>query len=868
MKQLLKMNLQLTQTEEIIVSESASEEDINEPSFFERLFGTDETNEVADEDSSVNTDPVNESVSIDTEPVIDEEVIVTEEIELEPESIETEIMDDSEAVSAIADEDIAEATELPSEDVEVADESDIVAYNQDIELADTETEPLVESGTEAEAEEKSSGISGFFSRLFGSSEPDTETIAATESETEIPEEIIAYVEAEETVYHEQHDNEVQISTMEAEAFEPLTATSLQPPPVIDEPLSLAETTAEPLTEQTEIQDPLLLAAEAGNTQAQKKLADRYHQATGSDQDYAAARQWYVTAAEQGNVEAQYALGNIYLMGEGTPQDNVQAYHWYKQAAEQGHEAATGNVRNLERVFQQQGLAAEDIEARLLAENTNTIDSNVTADVETSVADTDTELAPFISELFESESPETMLTEADDKTTPEQTSDEATEIVEEAVAESNIEDIDTEALEANGTVAADKASDTAAVATTAETQDETDTEIEIEESKPSTGFFSKLFGSDDNNETVAVTEDVDLETETEIETDAVTKSPDDNLSDSATITDENELATLFDESFNESKKAASLPAEEVLENTALEEQTAETVESVALLDEDHPLAETERQALSGDMQAAYELANAYYSGDKLQQDYQQANKWYQSAADQGHAEAQFSLGNMYLMGEGVEQDDQSALMWYQQAANQGHTSARHNYDNLNTMLLAASPDTLQPDAATAEVNPPVSESIDESITKEAEFVPTPLDSDAEENYQKGLAYVYGDGLEKDLQLAFGQFLKAANQGHTAAQYRIATAYAYGEGVTQDYQQAAEWYGKAAKNGDLLAQRQLAKLYWSGKGVEKNRAMAHAWYSIIANHGDLMDQQRLDMLKQEMTNEELDESRRLSNELSQL
>ena len=865
--EIVEDEISIEPAEEKIVSESASGEDVDEPSFFERLFGTDKTETASEEDSMVNADIADESVADNADSVMAEEASVTEAIELESGTHELAVTTDSETVAEIVDEDIAETmVELPSADAEVSNVADIDSSAEDIIVADTETEPLLESDTEADTEEKTSGISGFFSRLFGTSEAETETVKNTESETDVPEEIIAYVEAEETLYHEQHDNEVQITTLEAETFEPETATSLQPPPVTDETLNLAESTSEPLAEPAEQQDPLILAAEAGDAQAQKTLADRYHQTTGTGQDYAAARRWYVTAAEQGNVDAQYALGNIYLMGEGTQQDNVQAYHWYKQAAEQGHEAATGNARNLERVFQQQGLSAEDIETRLLAENTNTIDTEVTADVETSVAETDTELAPFISELFEAESPETMLTETDENSRAEQVPEPVTETVEETIAETSLDKIDADSYESTSAVDSDEVADSELVAMPTEIQNET--EVEAEETQASAGFFSKLFGTGDNAESSAITTEEKINAEAEAE--IVMEATADNRSDMATESDENELATLFDESFNENNKAATNATEEVVENSAVDEQVEEIVEAVALLEEQHPLAGLERQALSGDIQAAYELANAYYAGEQVQQDYQQAREWYVSAANQGHAESQFSLGNMYLMGEGVEQDDQSALDWYQQAANQGHTSARHNYDNLNTMLNTASSNTAESGAVVSEADPePTLEAIDETITEVSEVPSTPaLDSDAEENYQKGLAYVYGDGVEKDLQLAFGQFLKAANQGHTAAQYRIATAYAYGEGVTQDYQQAAEWYGKAAKSGDLLAQRQLAKLYWSGKGVEKNRAMAHAWYSIIANHGDLMDRQRLDMLKQEMTSEELDESRRLSNELSQL
>ena len=46
---------------------------------------------------------------------------------------------------------------------------------------------------------------------------------------------------------------------------------------------------------------------------------------------------------------------------------------------------------------------------------------------------------------------------------------------------------------------------------------------------------------------------------------------------------------------------------------------------------------------------------YDNGEGLEQDFKEAVKRYQKAADQGDAEAQMNLGGMYENGQGVEQD---------------------------------------------------------------------------------------------------------------------------------------------------------------------------------------------------------------------
>ena len=75
---------------------------------------------------------------------------------------------------------------------------------------------------------------------------------------------------------------------------------------------------------------------------------------------------------------------------------------------------------------------------------------------------------------------------------------------------------------------------------------------------------------------------------------------------------------------------------------------------------------------------------YDNGEGLEQDFKEAVKRYQKAADQGDAEAQINLGLMYENGEGVEQDDKEAVKWYQKAADQGDALAQHILDSQSNL----------------------------------------------------------------------------------------------------------------------------------------------------------------------------------------
>ena len=74
---------------------------------------------------------------------------------------------------------------------------------------------------------------------------------------------------------------------------------------------------------------------------------------------------------------------------------------------------------------------------------------------------------------------------------------------------------------------------------------------------------------------------------------------------------------------------------------------------------------------------------------------------------------------------------------------------------------------------------------------------------------GLLYASGYGVEQDYEEALGWFLKAAEKGHVEAICNVGAFYGGGIGVEQDMKKAAEWFQRAAELGDKKAERNLAK-----------------------------------------------------------
>lgn len=62
-------------------------------------------------------------------------------------------------------------------------------------------------------------------------------------------------------------------------------------------------------------------------------------------------------------------------------------------------------------------------------------------------------------------------------------------------------------------------------------------------------------------------------------------------------------------------------------------------------------------------AAYSLGTMHDNGEGVQRDFAQARKWYLMAAEQGDVDAMLELSSMYKNGRGVPQDSITAYMWF-------------------------------------------------------------------------------------------------------------------------------------------------------------------------------------------------------------
>ncbi|XOV88353.1 MAG: hypothetical protein ACFHX7_00355 [Pseudomonadota bacterium] len=176
-------------------------------------------------------------------------------------------------------------------------------------------------------------------------------------------------------------------------------------------------------------------------------------------------------------------------------------------------------------------------------------------------------------------------------------------------------------------------------------------------------------------------------------------------------------------------------------------------------------------------------------EQVDEDYAEAFRWYQQAANGGFAASQVNLGNLYRSGKGTPVDKSAARRLYEMAAGQSYAAA---YVPLGDMLLAG-----------------------EGGPRDARLARQWFNRGAEAGIVGGhylLGVVLADGVGGSANpVAAAQHLRvAAFQGHGDAQNRLGYLYRTGRGVSQSFLEAAKWYRLSADQGNVEAMNRLAWL----------------------------------------------------------
>ena len=251
----------------------------------------------------------------------------------------------------------------------------------------------------------------------------------------------------------------------------------------------------------------------------------------------------------------------------------------------------------------------------------------------------------------------------------------------------------------------------------------------------------------------------------------------------------------------------------------------------------------QDANAGDISACAYLGKMYYEGTGVAQNYNEAFKWFQKAADNGVTGAYTWLGSMYYDGQGVAQNYEKAFLWTKKAAEHGAADAyvglgvmycngqgvAQNYGEAFKWFQKAADNGIAYACAYLGQMYYKGTGVAQNYNEAFKWYQKAADNGGTGAYSwLGVMYYKGQGVAQNYNEAFKCFQKAADNGITDIYYFLATMFYTGEAGITDYSQAKKYAELAIKNDtlDIVGHRILAKLYIHGYGVEKNIAKAEA------------------------------------------
>jgi TPR repeat protein len=280
----------------------------------------------------------------------------------------------------------------------------------------------------------------------------------------------------------------------------------------------------------------------------------------------------------------------------------------------------------------------------------------------------------------------------------------------------------------------------------------------------------------------------------------------------------------------------------------------------------------RAAEQGHDDACVQVGLSYLSGLGVEKSSEDAIEWFERAAARGSQVAQAKLGSMLNL-----HNKEKTLSWLRRAASNGFPNAQCQLGKLlldgkvlprdgaeaRRLFLSCAERSMElPDDAEEQryiVDAVYHLGLCADDFSHEEYVP--VRAVAEESAADALkwyleaackghdlseascaaicsvaeAFLDGEVVVCNRELAARLFLRAAQRGWVAAMFAIGYLFCRGCGVAQDYSQAFEWFLKAAERGDAAAQHHLALCYLQGHGVATCMRTAVEWLERSAASG---------------------------------
>ncbi|MCH5297271.1 MAG: SEL1-like repeat protein [Ruminococcus sp.] len=269
---------------------------------------------------------------------------------------------------------------------------------------------------------------------------------------------------------------------------------------------------------------------------------------------------------------------------------------------------------------------------------------------------------------------------------------------------------------------------------------------------------------------------------------------------------------------------------------------------------------DKAALSGNPDAAYQLAYIYTSKKYDVHDTEKATEYYKIAIegyenaenDNENSTAEYRLGNMYLRSLGTEQNIDKAISWFSRSMQNGNADAAYRiaqifsseeygfFDNEKSIIFYKYAADLG--HAYANYYLGKQEFENNNIKASIDYFKRATDGNISHAWYK-LGQIYSseelgffDGAKA--QDCYANALKQyisdyTNNPDDFTAYRIASMYMHGQGTVVNIPDAISWFEKSYNFGNPDAAYQLGNIYHSDNYGFKNYNIAYQYYNFALN-----------------------------------
>jgi len=226
------------------------------------------------------------------------------------------------------------------------------------------------------------------------------------------------------------------------------------------------------------------------------------------------------------------------------------------------------------------------------------------------------------------------------------------------------------------------------------------------------------------------------------------------------------------------------------------------------------------AEQGDIDAQKELADCYSFGKGLEQNDNQAFKWYKAAAEQGDKIAQEKLADCYYFGCGIHKSYTDAFKWYEKSIESGNIRAIYQLSECYFQgkgVNKCPEKTIELLEKYIEI---VNKYVEEQYSSEKHLISKEpslkVNEDASDEIKRKIQEVNNNDYKSELKGLYEKIQKNHEFSISHIRNKLADCYLKGTGVNKKPSIAIEHLKIAADLGaNILAQRRLAIYYFGTK-----------------------------------------------------